>query len=174
MESRPAMAPVHAAPAAQAAEPIKAKDQPAVKNELAVLVKGWHAIVERVGRAAPLAKSNLLDACPAAINGNQVLVGFDPEFADRVEQAAMPRNRAALQKVLGEVLHRAVVVEFKIMQQASAKAQAGSGSAAGGQDEPEPAAGPKAPLRGKHKWMAQESVQKTLDMFNGRILDIKE
>ncbi len=148
------------------------------KNELAMLAKEWPAIIERVSRAAPLAKGHLLDAFPAAVTVEQVLVGFDPEFSDRLEQAAMPRVRTALQKVLSEVLHRPVVVEFKIMER-----RTNGGTPAGGATAPAVSAAPspengqplaKTSLKGRHKWMAQKSVQKTVDMFNGHILDIKE
>ncbi len=176
MESRPAM---DAQPAPGPAQASAKPPAPASeKNELAALVRDWRALVERVGHAAPLAKSNLMDALPVAIHDNQVVVGFDPEFADRVEQAALPRNRAALQKVLGQALRRSVVVEYKVLQrpvnvspetpQLAPDVCAASTPAA--EDQPPT----KVPLRGRHKWMAQESVQKTLDMFNGSILEIKE
>ncbi|MBU4198717.1 MAG: DNA polymerase III subunit gamma/tau [Verrucomicrobia bacterium] len=174
-ESRPVMAPVHAP--APVPEPV-AKASAAGPHELALLEKEWHAIVERVGKAAPLAKGNLLDAFPAVVSGGQVTIGFDPEFPDRVEQAAMPRHRAALQKVLSEVLHRTMVAEFKIMERRKSDAGAASELLSANSAVASPAAGVKAsgkgPPRGKHKWMAQESVQKTLDMFNGSIMDIKE
>jgi hypothetical protein len=176
MESRPAMATVPVAASQPAAAPaVENKPPVEVKDELAALVKDWHALVERVGHAAPLAKSNLLDAAPVAINGSQVVIGFDPEFADRVEQVALPRNRAALQKVLGEALRRSVTVEFKLLPSSPGEPAAPPPppAATTAPAEAAPAAA-KGPLRGRHKWMAQESVQKTLDMFNGRILDIKE
>ena len=174
MEARPA--PASAPARGPALDPVQDQPPPAEMNELAMLKKEWHALVERVGRSAPLAKGQLLDAFPAAVDGRRALIGFDPEFADRMEQAAMPRAHAALQKVLGEMLGRPMEVVFKVMPPPAGDCRVAAESAPAVSAKPPPAenAPAKELLKGKHKWMAQESVQKTLDMFNGRILDIKE
>ncbi len=155
-----------APPPASSPEPAPA----AREDELTLLLKEWPALVERVGRAAPLAKNNLQDARPLAVTAERVQIGFDPEFAYRVEQAALPRNLTVLQKVLSERFRRPLIAEFKVMApEATPAAAPPPAPPAAGEKPP-----PKTSLRGKHKWLAQEVVQQTMDMFNGNILDIKE
>ncbi len=175
-DSRPAVPPAPSAPAAAppAAEARAPAVTGAVRDELAVLTRDWRALVERVGSAAPLAKSSLMDAAPLAVNGDRVVIGFNPEFADRVEQAAVPRHLLALQKVLSSALGRPVAAEFKVAVAGPAPTRPTPRPAAAASPLPAESAPAKPALRGRHKWMAQEPVQKTLDMFNGRIVDIKE
>lgn len=147
-------------------------------HELSRLKREWHSIIERVGKVAVLAKSCLLDAEPAAVNGALVTIGFDPEFSDRIEQVNIKRNRNALQKVLSEVLRRPVSVDFKVMeklpqnQALEQSAPAVSGTDASDVNNKKPPG--KAPKTGKKKWFSNEAVQKTMDMFNGNIIEIKE
>ncbi|MBI3986714.1 MAG: DNA polymerase III subunit gamma/tau [Lentisphaerae bacterium] len=142
-------------------------------DETARLTEQWHSIVERVTKAAPFARSILVDAKPAAVRGDEVLVEFDPEFADRVDQARMPRNLSALQRVMGDFLGRAVTVVFQVQG-------AGPASPAPSAGEKNPASGKfprpnaSAPFQSKQRWIANESVRKTLDHFKGSIVDIRE
>jgi DNA polymerase-3 subunit gamma/tau len=144
-------------------------------DDLAKLLREWHAIVERAGKSAALARANLVDSMPVKADLDKVTVAFDPEFAERMEQAAMPRNRAALQKALTDFLRRPVAVEFiacRLNQNSSAA-----------KDNPAPAKqapAPDAPKSGapavhsRHKWVSNEAVRKTLDLFDGKIVDIRE
>ncbi len=184
--------------------PHTAPDAPAprIGDELTLLIRDWHAIIERTGKSAALAKANLVDSMPVKTSADRVTVAFDQEFAERMEQAGIPRNRAALQKVLSDHLRRPVAVEFTIGHSpVHAEGSAGatnnspvhSNSPASvtnrpGQEEnameekdspvekaPPPAGGDGAPSpQSKHKWMADEAVRKTIDMFDGRIVDIRE
>jgi len=151
---------------------------PNTADELPLLIREWHAIVERTGKAAPLAKANLVDAMPIKISADKVTIAFDPEFAERMEQAGMQRNRAALQKTLGDFLRRPVVVEFiakRIEQPAttpnenSYREKKTAAPADGGNSGPTPST-----PHSRHKWLANEAVRKTIDLFDGRIVDIHE
>lgn len=169
--------PPPAAPAAQAGAALAQAQAAPEKDELALLTKEWPALVERIGKAAPLAKSNLLEARPIAVHETQAVIGFAPECISQMEQAAMPRNRTALHNALSQLLRRPVTAELKIAtapESASLVQPAASPtSPAPGADKADPTAA-KTHLSSKHRWMSQESVQLTMNMLNGSIVDIKE
>ncbi|MFH1476273.1 MAG: DNA polymerase III subunit gamma/tau [Verrucomicrobiota bacterium] len=186
------------APAAIAAPTRAAADLPApsvanpqgaepITDELAYLTKMWPALVEKVGKAAALARGCLLDARPVAVVGDRVMIGFDPEFAARMEQAGLPRTRAALQKNINDVLRRSITVEFKLLDERAAGAEKEPVSSRGASRvEREAASGPpatpgatppkagKPTLQQKQKWFKDPAVQKTMDMFNGDIQEVRE
>ncbi|MFA5042772.1 MAG: DNA polymerase III subunit gamma/tau [Kiritimatiellia bacterium] len=148
-------------------------------DELAHLTKVWPELVEKVGKAVALAKGCLLDARPVAVAGDRVTIGFDPEFAAHMEQAGLPRTRAALQKNIDDVLRRSVTVEFKLLaerpagtEKEPAKALQRPAGAAQAQTANKPAVKPS--LQQKQKWFKDPAVQKTMDMFNGEIQEVRE
>ncbi|MFH1969022.1 MAG: DNA polymerase III subunit gamma/tau [Verrucomicrobiota bacterium] len=156
-------------------------------DELAHLIKIWPELVEKVGKAVALAKGCLLDARPVAVVGDRVTIGFDPEFAARMEQAGLPRTRAALQKNLDDVLRRSITVDFKLLAERAASAETESVETlqrpTGAARSPpagkpwSPTAPPKAgkpSLQQKQKWFKDPAVQKTMDMFNGDIQEVRE
>jgi DNA polymerase-3 subunit gamma/tau len=149
---------------------------PEAKDELALLRRDWHVIIERVGKAAPLSRANLIDTTPVEITGDKLVIAFDPEFSDRIDQAMMPRNYTALTKTLSDYLHRPLRVEFIVtsIRQAPNRPDI----------SPLPAEKPPVPQMGagsehpphhhRHKWLSNEAVKKTLDLFEGRIVDVHE
>jgi len=151
------------------------KNSGKIEDELPLLIRDWHMIIERVGKSAALAKANLVDAMPIKTSVEKVTIAFDPEFAERMEQAGMPRNRAALQKTLSDFLHRPVSVELtarrigqpgNMIKEDSSPEKKIPASADGENNGPTP--------HSKHKWLANEAVRKTIDLFDGRIVDIRE
>jgi len=148
---------------------------PAPGDELELLAKNWHLIVERTGKAAPLAKANLVDAVPIKVSADKVTIAFEPEFAERIEQAGLPRSRAALQKALSDFLRRTVSVDFTTAKIQRLKKNAHS--EAPPEQLPPPAAAETkngSGLHSRHKWLENESVRKTLDLFDGRIVEVRE
>jgi DNA polymerase-3 subunit gamma/tau len=178
--------PVHARHSAvrETAAPAKAADnKPVCKSggEVAHLAQNWHDIVERVGHAAPLAKNYLRDAKPIEVSGGSVLIGFDPEFAENKERVDFPRNRKALQKVLGEILHCEISsVDFRVLD--SKDTLPGDVKVADIEEEHprkigrEPAKVEKEAKarKTKEEWINNPTVRKTLETFNGDIVDIRE
>lgn len=158
----------------------EAKEAPALSTatsagELDLLVKNWHMIIERTGKAAPLAKANLVDSNPIEVSATKVTIAFEPEFAERIEQAGMPRSRAALQKALSDFLRRPVSVDFTVNQiqrhekDANGEAPPEKKNAAAGVEEKS-----RSEPHSRHKWLENEAVRKTLDLFGGRIVDVRE
>ena len=146
------------------------------EDELKSMVAHWHEMVDRIGHTAVLAKGYLLDAKPVSITGNTVTIGFDPEFATNKDKIDFPRNRNAIKQVLGEVLKRDVNVEFTVLDSRSTLPgdiklkQTHPGT------EAAPASQTKAALTAKTRleWIKDPTVRKTLEMFNGDIIDVRE
>lgn len=144
------------------------------EEELKALSTRWHEIVERVGHTAVLAKGYLSDAKPVKVTSTGVTIGFDPEFASNKDKIDFPRNRNAIKHVLGEVLKRDVSIEFTVLD---AKATL-PGDIKLKETHPgtAPASQTKAGLTAKTRleWIKDPTVRKTLEMFNGDIIDVRE
>jgi len=149
-------------------------------DELAELGNRWSEIVEQVGRVAVLARKSLVDARPESVEGNSVVIGFDPEFEQEIDAFQISRNRKAVERALSRILGRDVAVEFRVSG-VSAPAAADT-TAARGTREPAPEAPtekaaerkPAEPKAGSKQWIEDPAVRKTLDVFNGKILDVRE
>ena len=135
----------------------------------------WHDLTEQVGHVAPMADKYLMDAKPLRVETQHVTIGFDPEFESSKENMEMSRNRAALQRVLSRFLHRDVAIDFKIMDSSDTlpgdiKLPEGHSHA----KKKEETNVPMEALTAEQKWMREPAVNRTLEMFNGEIIDIRE
>ena len=152
-------------------------EKPAVGDELKTLCDMWREIVERVGHTAALAKGYLIDAKPVKIVGNQVSIGFDPEFAANKEKIDFARNRKAIEKIICEILRHEVTVDFCVLDARSTLPgdikTAGKTSASKTQPG-EPPGSTSASLKTKQEWMKNPTVRKTLEMFNGDVTDVRK
>ncbi|MBP7830762.1 MAG: DNA polymerase III subunit gamma/tau [Kiritimatiellae bacterium] len=165
---------------APAAPPARLKEHgPAAPgDEAAALAGNWLEVVDRISRLAPLAKSYLLDAKPVEVRRDRVVVGFDPEFAGNKEKIEFPRNLKAVNKVVGEFLKREVTVEFRVLD---AKSTVPGDIKVQRIAEPppmpaaaEPEGKPRARSRSTQEWVQNPAVKKTLELFNGDIVDVRE
>jgi DNA polymerase-3 subunit gamma/tau len=172
-------------------EPARPAGEPSVgsrENELPLLLDHWADVVEKVGKIAIAVRSTLIDARPLAIEGDRVVIGLDAEFEDEIVSFESVRNRKAVERVLSVVLRRTVNAEFKVCERNLAE-ERGADEAIAVVDEKLPAkeaesgtaqesdgdaeAG-KAVGRNKREWLEDPAVQKTLEVFNGTILKIRE
>jgi hypothetical protein len=174
----PSASPPTVARAPAKAQPAKPAPAPAADakpgGELEALVAQWPELIERIGKQALTAKTVLLDARPAQVRGDRVAIGFDPEFAAERERAQEPRVAKAVQHVVGQVLGRAVTVEFVLLQAdgpvvlpTDHKPEARKPAAGGG-------AGPAAAKGGRRNWVEEPAVRKALETFNGSIVDVRD
>jgi len=168
--------------------PVKKKPEPELKTkpvspkspeeEVRLLAEQWHEFVERVGRVAVLARNYLVDAKPVKVVGNVVTIGFDPEFADNKDHIDVGRNRKAIQKVLSEFLHRdGITADFTVLDAKSTlPGDVKVGDTSPGDRAAESIQGSKSMMsrKTKEKWIADPTVRKTLEMFNGDVVDIRE
>ncbi|OGV57981.1 MAG: DNA polymerase III, subunit gamma and tau [Lentisphaerae bacterium RIFOXYA12_FULL_48_11] len=159
---------VHVQPA------VKAPDSDAYGNdEMDLLKSSWREVLDKVGKMAVGSKSLLLDARPTCVDGNKVTVGFDPEFADSIEKFDIPRNRKALEHVLGVLLKRSVTVELKAAVQGKEERAEGGSGITTRKLVPPPAIA-KGQAKTKRDLIDDPTVQKALDIFDGTVMDVRE
>ena len=150
-----------AAPSVARSAPVAAPDG------LTVLQQKWPQIIERVHAAAPLAKGYLKDAAPVRVEGNRVTLAFDPEFAESCEKLKVPRALQAVQSALKWALGFDVILELTVGSTSPASATPALAPA------PAAPAG-KGPAKSSKEWTKDPAVQRTLETFNGNIVDIRE
>ena len=150
-----------------------ATSAPETHNELPLLIRDWHKIIERAGKAAALARANLVDTVPVEVGPDKVVIAFDPEFAERIEQAGMQRNRAALQKALSDHLRRQVTAEFTTSR-FPRRDNNDTDNGTPAQTNPNPDVETKSPAQPdkRDEWLKNEAVRKTLNLFEGKIIDV--
>ncbi|MBM4143307.1 MAG: DNA polymerase III subunit gamma/tau [Lentisphaerae bacterium] len=155
-------------------------------DELEVLRSRWPEIMEAAAKFSVMARTLLTDACPAAVEGDRVTIALDREFAEEQQEIDAPRNRMAVERALRQVLKRSVAVAFTLGDAPSkragrrapaqnagpppAEAAAAPPAAAAAPDGPEPAAGG----RKRKAWADDPAVRKTMDVFKGTIVEIRE
>lgn len=150
------------------------------KQELEMLVGKWREIVEKIGKMAISAKSPLIDARPASVEGNRVVIAVDPEFADEIEELKSSRNLKAVQHVLSAVLNRTVTPDFEVKEVDKAQKTGSLDENMTGGQEKAPSNMPASDgtaekgKKTKKEWMKEPAVQKTLEMFGGTIVEIRE
>ncbi len=149
-------------------EPVEELSEEPVGDPIQRLSKRWHEVVERAGNVAALAKTYLKDAKPLRMVGQHVTIGFDPEFAANKDKLmSVPRGQKAVQHALSEILRQNVTVEMIVLDAKSTlpgdiKMIDGSGAPT------------KAAPKTRQEWINNPVVKKTLEMFNGGLLDIRE
>lgn len=145
--------------------------------ELHQLTGQWHEILDYVGRAAALARSALLDARPTRVTAEEVVIGFDPEFAGNREKMENPRARGALVKKLSQMLGRDVGVRFDVLK-VDAEIQPLPADHEPAPSSPEQETGGEASGEGKKAsradWQEDPAVRKTLEMFHGDVVDVRD
>lgn len=179
---------VREAAPAEAAKPAAVKPPPQVAtvaagSEVELLRSRWRAIVDNVGKLAPLAKAAILDACPVSVDGNVVVLGFDPEFAEHLQRMEVPRHSQTLKNELKSVLKREVNVSYRLLKPGEKVAlptdmpvKAAVAVEQGQKTEPVPTGqATKTEVRKKASdWMKDTTVRKAIDMFDGEIVDVRE
>ncbi len=153
--------------------------RPDTQDELQRLTDQWLELIEQVSHIVPLTRSYLIDSRPIKVEGNTVLVGFDPEFASDLESLDVPRNRNAVQQVLGAFLRRGVHVEFKVLDAretlpGDTRLVAKDRQASEKPSRSESGEGAKQATNVRKKWLRDSKVRKTLEAFDGTIVDIRE
>jgi DNA polymerase-3 subunit gamma/tau len=169
----------HRQPAGSVADVVQHAPAVSPAEELAVLRGDWTGIAARVGRISVVAQAPLRDARPVAVTADTVTVGFDPEFGAEAEEFKSPRNKAAVEHVLGEVLKRRVRVQFGVLEDGGGPG-GGPSPAAAGQAAPAQARGadashpPAKAARDAREWLKEPPVRKVVDLFGGKIVGTRE
>ncbi len=72
----------------------------------------WTSLVESVRLASPFVHSYLREAHPVSFDKNFFIIGFDPEFSDKIGLIDNSRNQTMLQTKLAELGHPNAHVKF--------------------------------------------------------------
>lgn len=156
----------YSAPARAAALPPPAPGKHAGHDEAAHLKSRWPALLGVIAETAQLAAPYLKEAEPLRVEGDHVILGFDPEFSEHLKQVDTSRTRLAIEKALGHELKRPIGVKFAIEERPQAETE----------PQPPPAAEPKAKAApAKKRSLADDPiVKKTSELFGGEIFDVRE
>ena len=162
--------------------PSPAPNPAASPEELALLLRGWGSLLDRVGKTAMLARASLIDARPTEVTQTHVVIGFDPEFAAEVENFQVPRNRKAVEQALHMLLKRNVHAEFKVWDSAPPAldiellvvrdGDPESMESDGGDDSTGADDGTRAKTIGE--WARDPAVKQVLEVFNGTIINVRQ
>jgi len=142
-------------------------------DELALLQSNWSEIVDKIGKMAVGTKSLLIDARPLEVDDVKVTIGFEQEFANEMERLEAPRNRMAVEHVIGATLKHVVAAVFKLSE-SFVKENAGKAAPPAKQKAAAVPAAAKGQPRTKRQLIDDPAVQKALDVFDGTILDVRE
>jgi DNA polymerase-3 subunit gamma/tau len=181
---KPAPAPVALAAPAAAVAPAVATPTPVAGPDLNAL---WSAVVEAAGRASPFTASYLKETHPVAFDGRTFTFGLEAEFADHLNLLDTAKAQTLLQTKLRELGHAQVQVKFIQAERpegwvapsagASAKAEpppAPAASAPGnGKAATKPAAKPAGTSLTKDDFKNDPLIKEALEIFKGRIVDVR-
>jgi DNA polymerase III subunit gamma/tau len=145
--------------------------EPAASTTSASLDEAWAAAVEHLGKVVPLAKSYLVGTKPLGLRGNVLLIGFDPEFADRKEFADRPRNIEVLQTKLKEKLRMDVTLKFQASEAIAPQARA---AAPGPATSAPPVRAAEPAKMNLDDFKNDPLIKKALEIFKGTIVDVRK
>ena len=154
-------------PARAAGPPPAAHGKHPGRDEAAHLKSRWPALLGVIAETAQLAAPYLKEAEPLRIEGDHVILGFDPEFAEHLKQVDTSRTRMVIEKAIGHELKRPIGVKFALEERPQAEAEPQPPPAA---DQPEQ---PEKPAK-KRDLAEDPIVKKTMEAFGGEIFDIRE
>lgn len=157
-------------------------------GDLATLRSEWIGLIEKFAKRAVMAKGLLKDARPVSVEADRVTIGFDSEFPEEMARFESGRDRKALEQTLGAVLKRPVAVHFVLVDGELdttpavpvAEADKAEASVAPAVSPAPPASaesapvGPKPKGRSMQEWTKDDAVRRTLELFNGSIVDVRE
>jgi DNA polymerase III subunit gamma/tau len=165
-ESKPAAvrSPVATAHAAHKEESV---NDEAAAAELDLLRKKWKDILSEIGMASLSAKGILADAIPVQVKGDRVTIGFEEEFEEEAARCGDTKTRKMVEHAVGRVLKRTVIIECVAQKGMTRKDKPASSK---------PEAAGKSAGKGKagDNLVEDPTVQKTLEMFDGAIREIRK
>jgi DNA polymerase-3 subunit gamma/tau len=152
-------------------------------DEITLLENHWRHVCEKVGVMAPLARAYVRDTRPVSVDAVRCDIGCDPEFGSHIPYLQHAKCIAAFQKAIFDILGRKVTVHVRELDAQPAAGELPAdipidetrhGDVA--QDDADRSPMPEAArsLAEKRKWAEDPAVQRTLELFNGRISDVRD
>jgi len=140
-------------------------------GDVARLKQGWAAVLERVAETAQLAAPYLKEAEPLRIEGDHVVLGFDPEFEEHLPRVQTPRAMQAIEQAVRQELRRPVGIRFVVEDRPQVPVGNGAPAPAAAVS-PEPP--PKKKNPAKKKLAEDPTVKKTIAEFDAEVIEIRE
>jgi DNA polymerase III subunit gamma/tau len=151
------------------APPPPVKPPVAPGDEVEHLKHRWAAILETVAETAQLAAPYLKEAEPLRVDGDHVVLGFDPEFAEHLKRLETPRALRAVEQAVAHELRRAVGVKFVVEERPQVPVA--------DEPSPPPAAAEPPPRKkspAKKRLADDPAVKKTIEEFDAEVIEIRE
>jgi DNA polymerase-3 subunit gamma/tau len=141
------------------------------EDELKLLREKWKDICTEVARRAVGIGRLLLDAMPVEVTQNEVIISFEPEFQDEIQQFKRGRGYPVLEIILKRILGRPVTPVLSLQRGASC---INGDNAEKTASAPQQTQEEKQKHKGKVKdWTKDETVKKVLDTFGGKIIGVR-
>jgi DNA polymerase-3 subunit gamma/tau len=184
----PIQAPVAAAPAPSA--PKVLRETAATPVAVGNLAELWARLMESVARMSPFLRGYLADAHPVSFEKNIFVIGFDPEFEDKIGLVDNPQNHTKISTKLAELGHANALVKFvkaempvgwerpAVAAMASAPVQSAASKPAATAAAPK-AAEPTAERKNtpiafnKEEFKNDPLIKKALEIFKGTIVEVR-
>lgn len=152
------------------APPPPRRPAPPPGDEVGLLKQRWSAILAVVTETAQLAAPYLKEAEPLRVEGDHVILGFDPEFGEHLQRLQTPRALMAIEHAVGHELRRTVGVRY-VLEDRPQVPVAAVVAPAPAEEAP---ASPKKKAAPKKKLADDPAVKKTIEEFGAELLDIRE
>lgn len=167
------MTPKASAPAADETSGAREEVRESGASEIAMLLGRWKDIVEKAAKISIGVRSALKDARPVAFEDGALVVGVDPEFGEAIGTLSAQRNKKAVEHVLKTALKRETQVEFRLVDGVFASSKPAPRAEMTVREE-EPVEAPSFNAVGLKNWSKEEAVKSVMEVFNARIVDIRE
>ena len=152
-------------PARLAEPPPAIRRRAAGGGEIDELRKAWKDVLAELADTAQMAAPYLKEAEPLRVEGDHVVLGFDPAFAEHLKPASTPRALLATEHAIGRVLRRPVGVKFVLEDRPQVPIEA---------EPAKPAKVPEA-KSAPHRNLADDpAVLKTMEEFDAEVIAIRE
>lgn len=124
----------------------------------------WARVMEAISRASPFTKSYLVEARPISLDGDVLVVGYDPEFAEHKNLVDTVKHKQVIQTKLREALRRDVTVKFCLIEEGQPGAETRQEGTADGRAKNDSVT---ASLRD------DPLIKQALEIFKGQIVEVK-
>jgi DNA polymerase-3 subunit gamma/tau len=173
VEEIPSEVPQKTASSTKPSKPTPEKPAPEQSSPdltVAAIADKWDAIVEKVGQISVAARGSLSDAHPVRIEGDTVVIGFEPDFAHEIDRFKNLRNRKAVEKALEREVGQKIEVKFEVSSDIEYSSEEKLPAAA----KEAPSAEKPSGMNKKSELISDPAVQKAMEMFDGNIMEVRE
>ena len=140
----------------------------------------WPELVRLSAELQPFAAGYISEAHPVLLDGNQLTIGFAPEYIDQMELADNPKFNQTLQQSMEKLGYSDIEIKFIQAERpidwagesvlVETEAPVGEGNAAlDGPQKPKPQEGPLD----MEEFKNDPLIKKALDVFKGQIVDVR-